>query len=872
MKFFKLLLLLLASHFIFSAITAQVNPYISVLPANSGLVNLGSTLDLQITIGNTGSVSVPAAKLRPIITVPSIVSILPNAQQTLPNGWTIVSNMASQIRICNGSDVIAGNTSRTIIIKIEAVSIGGPSTFSGQINYGGSSCNAAGPAPNGNTLADDFATSSLQVAAGCSLNVSANANTILCNGGSATVTATGSGITGSIEYKISNSGSTINTPYQTSNIFTNIPAGTYTVSARDAANPISCQASANLTIIEPSALAAPVVNIIQPTCSNANGTVTINSPTTGLNFSLDGGTFIPYPVGGFALSAGNHSIQATNVNNCLSPIVPFSINAQPVTPNIPIVGTITQPNCSVSTGSVVLNGLPAGNWTVNPGGITGNTSTVTLNNLAAGNYNFTVTNAVGCVSLSTSAVTLNAVVDAPTAPAINIVQPSCTVATGAISVSSSITGLIFSLNGSAYAPYPAGGYTGLLAGSYTLIGQNVSGCLSPLTNFTINTQPQSPALPTIAVTQPTCTVATGTINITSSTTGLTVSFDGGAFGAYPVGGYVTTAGTHTIAVQNISGCSPTLQTITVNPQPTSPMANASATAITCFGGSSTVTVSATGAVSPYEYSLNNGPFQTSNTFLVNAGTYAFTVKDANGCTGSISSFNITQPAIISATTTTGSIACKGGTTTLTINASGGNGAYEYKLNNGSYQSANTFNVPAGNYAATVRLVANPTCLTQISTPIIVAQPDSLKAKANAKAIETCGGNTEVEVSATGGTLPYTGTGKFTRGPDTWQFSVTDAKGCNTITQVVIVPPGCLELKVYPIPAQNSITVNHTKADKNAAIQIYSEAGALVINKTLQEGAIISILNVSNLPSGVYLIVYYNEDERKTTRFVKSNSK
>ncbi|MFN8344058.1 MAG: choice-of-anchor Q domain-containing protein [Spirosomataceae bacterium] len=66
----------------------------------------------------------------------------------------------------------------------------------------------------------------------------------------------------------------------------------------------------------------------------------------------------------------------------------------------PTVGTITQPTCAVATGSVILNNLPAsGTWTLNPGNISGTGTSTTVSNLTAGTtYNFTVTNAEGCVS------------------------------------------------------------------------------------------------------------------------------------------------------------------------------------------------------------------------------------------------------------------------------------------------------------------------------------------------------------------------------------------------------------------------------------------------------------------------------------------
>ncbi|MDF1517628.1 MAG: hypothetical protein P1P79_06750, partial [Lutibacter sp.] len=77
-------------------------------------------------------------------------------------------------------------------------------------------------------------------------------------------------------------------------------------------------------------------------------------------------------------------------------------------PAAPTLGTITQPTCATSTGSVVLNGLPAtGTWTINPGAITGNTTSKTISGLAAGTFNFTVTNSNGCTSTPSSNVVIN---------------------------------------------------------------------------------------------------------------------------------------------------------------------------------------------------------------------------------------------------------------------------------------------------------------------------------------------------------------------------------------------------------------------------------------------------------------------------------
>ena len=81
--------------------------------------------------------------------------------------------------------------------------------------------------------------------------------------------------------------------------------------------------------------------------------------------------------------------------------------------------------------AVVLSGLPAGNWTINPGAIKGNTVSTTVSGLATGTYNFTVTNSVGCTSLASANVGINPQPATPAAPTVGaITQPTCAVATG----------------------------------------------------------------------------------------------------------------------------------------------------------------------------------------------------------------------------------------------------------------------------------------------------------------------------------------------------------------------------------------------------------------------------------------------------------
>ena len=844
----------------------QANPFINVLPSNSGIVTTGGTLDIIVTIGNTGPVSsVPQAKLRPIIQVPASVTFLPSAQQVgLPAGWTILTNTGTQLRLCNSTDPIAVSTSRTIILKVQGVTVTGPQTFSGNINFGNGTTCAAGTSVSGDLTTDNSATSTIEVVAGCSLGVTATAGTIFCNGDSTNITCNVTNATAAVEYNISG-----NTNWQSNNIFT-APAGNYTITARDVNNPIACITNTSIVIIEPNAVPLTTISIVDPTCTDSLGIVAITSDTTGLTYSVDGGSFNNYPITGYQLSSGSHTILAKNASNCSPAITNFTINAKPPTPLIPTIDSIIQATCVVSTGSVQVSNLPVGQWTLNPGNISGNTTNTIINNLAAGNYSFNVTNSFGCTSSNAAPITINTVLGAPLAPTVNVSQPTCALSTGSILITAPDPNILYSIDGGAFSAYPLGGYTGIITGNHSLIAQALGGCLSPFTYINIDAQPLSPALPILSITQPNCTKATGEIVVVSDTTALTFSFNGAPYNSYPVNGFIANAGIHTLAVQNLSGCAPTIiNNIVINPQPQTPVINALASAITCFGDFSTITGSATGGVLPYQFSIDGIIFQSSNIFTVPAGFYNISIKDSNGCTNKTDTIFITEPLPITGTVTATPIACNGDSSILTITASGGVGAYEYSINSGLYQPSNSFTVPAGNYTIDIRLINNPACFAAVNPKINIIQPEKLKIIASYEAIKYCGDSTMIMISASGGKPPYIGLGDFTKGPGVWTFNVADTNGCLAKTDITLLPPGCVELNVYPNPALNSITIDHSAAISTGAyFQIFADNGAKLISQKVPENNFYSNIDISALARGVYLLVYINGNERKVATFTK----
>ena len=173
-----------------------------------------------------------------------------------------------------------------------------------------------------------------------------------------------------------------------------------------------------------------------------------------------------------------------------------------IPPDAPVAGTVTHPTCSVATGSVVLSGLPSGTWTVtkNPGGetYTGTGESYTVTGLAAGTYTFTVTNAAGCISLSSTNVVINTQPPTPAAPvAGTVTHPTWDNATGSVVLTGLPSGTWTINPGNINGSGTSASISGLSSGTYNFTVTNASGCTSPPSaDVVINPQPVN-AVPTV---------------------------------------------------------------------------------------------------------------------------------------------------------------------------------------------------------------------------------------------------------------------------------------------------------------------------------------------------------------------------------------
>src|SRR4029079_7370233 len=204
-----------------------------------------------------------------------------------------------------------------------------------------------------------------------------------------------------------------------------------------------------------------------------------------------------------------------------------------------------------------------------------------------------------------------------------------------------------------------------------------------------------------------------------------------------------TAGSYTVAVKDANNCVKTAPLVVT--QPTLLVANGSAGTILCNGGTTTITVTASGGTSPYQYSTNNGAtYQGSGTFSgATAGSYTVAVKDANNCVKT-APLVVSEPALLTANGSAGTILCNGGTTTITVTAGGGTSPYQYSTNNGTtYQGSGTCSgATAGSYTVAVKDANN--CVK--TAPLVVTEPALLTANGSAGTILCNGGTPKITVT------------------------------------------------------------------------------------------------------------------------------
>ncbi|HNW90091.1 MAG TPA: T9SS type A sorting domain-containing protein [Bacteroidales bacterium] len=504
------------------------------------------------------------------------------------------------------------------------------------------------------------------------LTLALSSTPILCNGGTSVITATAGGGTVPYSYSLGTGQS------QTANTFT-VNAGTYTVVVTDTNG---CQQSATITITQPDQLSL-TLSVDPVLCNGGTSTVTANTSggTAPYTYSVDGGTYQSSNI--FTLTAGGHVIVVKDANGCLK-YQQFTIT-QPAALSVTLTASPILCNGETSTITVIVSGGTAPYTYSLNNGATQNSNVFTV---PSGTYSIVVTDANGChVS---EAITIAE----PDALELTLTANTLICDGGTTDIVATVTGgtapYTYSING---IPQSSNIFN-VDGGTYTIVVTDANGCEDTETITIIESQL---LVLNLSATPILCNGDEATLTATTigGTAPFTYSLNGGTFQSSNI--FAVTAGTYTVVVIDANGCT-TSETIILT-EPTPIIICLSVVPQAACSGTASVTVTANGGTEPYTYSVDGGPFQTSNVFILAAGNHVITVMDAAGCSDQ-SIITITVPASLQVTVQESNPVCQGGISIITLNVTGGTAPYTYMIGNTTFPD-NVFYFPTGTYAITV---------------------------------------------------------------------------------------------------------------------------------------------------------------------------
>ena len=715
-----------------------------------------------------------------------------------------------------------------------------------------SSCNLYQTSPTCAAAVTGFSTTVLRTQAppciqavpnACAVTGSSVVTDPACFGGtgSAVVTLTGTGAGAPGTYSLDGGPAT---PYA-SNPFTvsGLSNGAHSIVATvTAGGCVSTAIAANVT--EPAALSGSQTGGTAVSCvGSTDGTadITLSASTSG-TYSIDGGPSTnnystnPFTVSG--LGAGAHTIVATSAAGCVSNLIGVNVGtaaaftgtttSTPTTCGNPTSGTITVTLSSGTSGTYTLDGGAATPYNTNPFTITG---------VTGGPHTVVATSSAGCVSNSMSETVGSTATFTATVVKTNIT--ACNVGNdGTITVTPNGGQAPFTYVWSGgypgFAPGNVSSVTNLPIGFYNVTVTSAGGCGSA-TFTNIHVQFAFFVFVTNSGTASSSCGNTGSITLFGNAGVLpyTYALSAGsgqptpAPGAFQVSNAFTglAAGSYTGFVKDAGGCV-SAKNITVSAI-SAVVANPFAVASSSCNADGSIQIFKSGGVGPFMYSLDGGPYQTSNFFPgLAAGPYTANVKDGNGCIGS-ASVTVGQGAGLTVTafkTNTSSCATNG---TIQVNVTGGVAPYTYSINGGLYQVSNTFSgLGASTYAISVKDFKN--CTGSLNVTI---NTNTINVTASAVSASSCAiNNGSIQLFRTGGTGPYT----YSLDGNTYQPStiftglaagtydgyVKDAFGCiGVLNGIVVGPTGCAPPPIaggtkYSAPVAASASITKVNAYPN----------------------------------------------------------
>lgn len=492
-----------------------------------------------------------------------------------------------------------------------------------------------------------------------------------------------------------------NTPTQNMT-FSRIPdGGTWQRNIASSINDLTLGNCNGGTCVTAAVFYTPAV-VTQPSCGGSNGSIVINPNPSG-TYVYTWTPNVSTTNSASNLVAGSYTINV-NANGCQKDT---TINLVSGSGPTAVVTTPSNPSCGASNGQVVIGAVTGGvaPYQYNFNGL-GYSSTTTYTSLSAGSYTLLVRDANGCIYTASNIVLSSGT--GPTAIITTPSNPSCGASDGQVllgAVTGGVAPYQYNFNNLGYTASTS--YTGLGAGTYSLVVRDANGCTYNATNIILSNG-TGPTAIVITPTNPSCGGSNGQVVLGAVTGGVSpYQYNFNATGYSSTTTYSgLSAGTFTLSVQDANGCvfSASNIILTNGNGPSAIVTTVVNEKCTLSNGQVTLG-NVTGGVSPYQYNFNNQGYSSMTLYSgLSAGSYSLLVRDANGCVYSANNLvltNATGPTSVAITKIDEK--CSGSNGQISIgNVTGGTAPYQFDFNESGYNSTLVHsNLPADAYTLSV---------------------------------------------------------------------------------------------------------------------------------------------------------------------------
>jgi len=670
----------------------------------------------------------------------------------------------------------------------------------------------------------------------------------ICIGQTATFNATGlapynwtmnnytnSGLTGAVN----NSPVIVVTPAQ---------PGTYTYQV-NVSNGVGCTNDDQATL---TVYALPVVNAgVDQTICNASPVILAGSGA--LSYAWNNGVTNATPF--FPSATATYTVIGTDVNGCQNQDqVVVNVLPQPI-----VNGGLDQTICAgtpiilnATTTSATLTPVTGFQWSNN---VTNNTQYVPTN---TGVLTVTATGANGCTNQDQILVTVLAL------PTVNAGQ-DITVCAGLSATLNASGAVSYAWNNGVTQGIP---FYPNATQTYTVVGTGANGCTNnDQVVVTVSTGPTV----NLSAPQTVCANAPATLSaaVQNSLGGFWTTTNGtGVISPNVTNGTVTyTPSANDPVVVNLiyvatNACGSASQNTTVTVLPL-PVVNAGPDFAVCSGLPATLTATGNGFLTWTTPNVTNGvAFVPAST-----ATYTVVATGFNNCTNS-DQVTVTVLALPDVNAGPDQTICSGESVTLN-----GGGAVSYSWTGGV--SNNVAFAPATTASYTVTGTGVNGCEnTDQVTVVVNATPVATASVVDdiTLAASPAGMNYQWINCASGTDVPNGSTANFTAiANGSYAVIVTSAQGCSdqsdciTIDEVGIDQITNIEMSVQPNPTAGELTVTMS-TELTAQAQVFDAQGKLVLNNSNVSNG--SVLNLSNMTTGVYMVRITAADSVQTFRVVK----